>query len=319
MKKKVLAGILSLTLAGSLLTGCGSGTQGSPAQENSGQSVSDETEITTDDGQTTGQKGNQAKSTLEKDENGRIKVLNIGIDQAPSDLTPWASIGGGHSYMMPIVYEFLGEKDTNAGELTYNLMKEYEQIDPQTYRVTLWEGITDAAGNAFTSSDAVYSILQAQEGRRINPAIYVDGTKVIDDTVFEVHFSTDQIGLFELLASQVPMCTQAAYEASDDGFVSYPVTTAPYQVTDYVAGSSITMELRDDYWQTEENCSAQMAMNVDKMVFKVITEPLQMTVALETGEIDMAQFIATAELPNFEEGGKDAGNFAIYPQENFLC
>lgn len=305
MKKRrcLLACLLAVTMLGSLLTGCGSKQNSETAEateDNNGGTVA-------------------ASGTLEKDENGRVKVLNVGINLVPSDLTPWASIGGGHSYMMPVVYEFLGEKDTNAGELTYNLMKEYEQVDTLTYRVTIWDGISDAAGNPFTASDAVYSILQAREARAINPAVYVESAEALDDTTLEIHFTTDQYGLFELLASQVPMCTQAAYEASEDGFATYPVTTAPYQVTDYVSGSSITMELRDDYWQTEENRSAEMQTNVDKMVFKIITEPMQMTVALETGEIDMAQFISTDELVNFEEGGEQAGNFTIYPQENFLC
>ena len=200
-RKRLLAGILTLVMVGCLLNASVTQAEQETKQEAAKDDGAQQTETV-------------SVSTLEKDENGRIKVLNVGIDTIPSDLTPWASIGGGHSYMMPIVYEFLGEKNTNAGELTYNLMKEYEEVDTQTYRITLWDGITDAAGNPFTSSDAIYSIMQAKEGRKINPAVYVETADAIDDTTFEVHFSTDQYGLFELLASQVPMCTQVAYEAS---------------------------------------------------------------------------------------------------------
>ena len=73
---------------------------------------------------------------------------------------------------------------------------------------------------------------------------------------------------------------------------SKPVTTAAYQVKEMIAGSTITLEKNKDYWQTDDSKRSSVSTtNVDTIVYKVVTEASQMATAIQTGDIDVAQYM----------------------------
>ena len=80
------------------------------------------------------------------------------------------------------------------------------------------------------------------------------------------------VGTFETLLKHTFVISKAAYEASEDGFATSIVSTSPYQVTDFVAGSTLTFELRDDYWQDVSNLPECVRPAVDKLTRLLFAE-----------------------------------------------
>ena len=88
--------------------------------------------------------------------------------------------------------------------------------------------------------------------------------------------------------------------ASQDEIETNPACTGPYAVTGVETGSSITMTAREDYWKSE-NLAYVEKQNVKTIVVRCIGEASMRTVALENGEVDMAEISAT-DVARFGEG-----------------
>ena len=86
---------------------------------------------------------------------------------------------------------------------------------------------------------------------------------------------------------------------------SNPVSTAHYIVTDYVAGSSVTLTRNDNYWQKDESLQADSARaNFETVKFMTLSEPASQTMALETGAVDAFASINGTQQSKFIAGGE---------------
>lgn len=59
----------------------------------------------------------------------------------------------------------------------------------------------------------------------------------------------DMVGAFEAILTNTFVVSQKAYEESKDQFATEIISTSPYKVTEFVSGSVLSFEKRDDYWQ----------------------------------------------------------------------
>jgi ABC-type transport system substrate-binding protein len=245
-------------------------------------------------------------------------VVNVGIDGDPTDLDPFSAVSFKNGTVNPLFMQTLGYLNPDG---TYSgvLMKSYEQPDSKTVSVTLYENIVDQAGNPFKASDAVWS-LQKHMDAQSRYTSNIESVEATGEFTFTVHAKGDLL-LNDItnLFTDLFMVTQAAYEADPDHMMTKPVTTAPYKVTEYVAGSSLTLEAWDGYWKTDESLKTPIELqNVKKMNFLIIMEASQMTMALQTGQIDFAQNIRVDDLAYFKEGGENADQFEVFSLEEGL-
>lgn len=157
-----------------------------------------------------------------------------------------------------------------------------------TYDIEIFDTIKDAEGNAITASDVVWFIQESMTAALKPVFAKVDSVEQTGDYTLQVTLSTNQVGTFETVLTDTYIISQAAYEASADGFGTSCVTTSPYAVTEFTASSVLALEKRSDYWQDEANLPDAVKPNVEKITFHQIAEASQMGIALETGEIDMA-------------------------------
>jgi ABC-type transport system substrate-binding protein len=184
------------------------------------------------------------------------------------------------------VYESLLTLTENGYESV--LLKEWEMTEPGVWNLTLYDGITDSEGNPFTSDDLKWALnAQKEAGNDIGRYYDTDCIEVIDDTHCTLNLSTDSEGTFYLIATQLLLCTEEAYEGSDDHLATMPIGTGPYVCTSYVEGSSATLEKRADYWKTEDLSSAEAA-NFDTIEISYVSEATQMAIAIEDGSVEFA-------------------------------
>ncbi len=214
-------------------------------------------------------------------------VLDIAYSIIPDSLTPFRPEVNRDAPYFTAVCESLGVFDSEK-VLHPWLAKSWNTEDNGfTYTVELREGIKDSAGNPFTADDAVWFI-QESVARALKPVYNkVESVEKTGDLTFSLKLKSNIVGTFEKIMTESYGITKAAFEASPDGFGSSLISTSPYAVTNFVASSEMTMELREDYWQALEDMPACVTPKVSKVHWVQIAEPSQMGIALETGVVEM--------------------------------
>ncbi len=302
MKRK-LSLLLAIAMCFSLVTACGSSntTEESNSSSEATESTSAESSSSTEESENT--------ATATSDVESKVTVA-IGGD--PGSLSPFSGNSTGGNQIKRTLYEYL--IDLVDGEPVNCLMESYEMVSDLVVDITIYDYIHDTDGNPLTASDVAFSYNTAKELGNVDHLDNMLRCEAIDDYVVEVEFEDLKLGDLEEFLLQVPIVTQAAYEASEDAMAATPVGTTGYRLTNFVSGSSLTFEATHDYWQTDESqMSPCAASNVDTIVFDVITEDAQVAISLQSGDIDVASIVQASDVYHFEEGGDYADGFTVYP------
>lgn len=269
-----LSKIMALTLAGciaaGLLTACGSSESGSSkgaAASTAGNTVAED-------------KGPGGLHNLSDG------VLDVGTSIIWDTLTPFRSNTGNNAPYAYLAYETLAKLSEDKEYIPIVAKSWSAEDDGLTFQIEMYDYVTDSAGNHITADDIVWMIESAMEAA-LKPAFAkVDSVEKTGDYAIKVKMKKDMVGAFEAILTNTFVVSRAAFEASKDQFATELVTTSPYKLTEFVSGSVISFEKRDDYWQKEDLIPPENAANVDKMSFHIIKEASQAGIALETGDID---------------------------------
>jgi ABC-type transport system substrate-binding protein len=304
MMKRFLALMLALCMMMSLLAACGGSS--SDAEETAANAVQEtQGSIELED------------ALIEKSGVSDTAVAEeyvIGLPGDPADFQPYSSASSGRMYTMPMLYEYLAVSDSTGPDgFVGVIMKDYEQVDELTYRITIYDNVYDTNGNHITAEDVVWCYDTCKEIGKTSKIKKMDVMTTVDDYVVEMKLNSNAVGaLLNLMVGTVPIVSKASYEASPDGMILTPVGTTGYVLTSYESGSSYTFEHNGNYWQSEELTYASSVANAKKIVYRVYPEAAQLAIALETGEIDAAYGLSTTEAARFMDGGASSEGYTAY-------
>jgi ABC-type transport system substrate-binding protein len=223
--------------------------------------------------------------------------VTVAISADPGDLGPFVGMSLGRIGVLNTMYEFLLADETPV------IAESFEtNADGTGAVVKVRAGVTDSAGNAVTAADVAFSYTTGMAAGNLQPLGDIKSVTATDATTVEFTFKKALSGRdVEGILGEQPIVSQKAYEASTDKFATKPVTTSAYVVTESVPGSTITFEKNATYWQTDAALKSPFAVqNIDKIVFQVITEPAQHSVALETKAVDLSGSVSGADVTRFE-------------------
>ena len=159
--------------------------------------------------------------------------------------------------------------------------------DGLAYTFKLRPGVKWHDGAPFTAADVVYSISAVKEAhpRGRNTFANLTAIEAPDDlTVRLVLAKPAPYLLTALAASETPIVPKHLYEGgnpAESAVNSAPVGTGPFRFTEWVRGSHIVFERNPDYWDAPKPY-------VDRLVVMFIPDISARTIAIETGEIDIA-------------------------------
>lgn len=238
--------------------------------------------------------------------------ITVGVQSDPADFAPWAANSNGRTNALWGIYQELGH--VIDGEFVPALVKEYTLAEDGLSMVcTLFDYITDSAGNPFTANDVKFSF---ETGTALG---YITGVSMIDEIVVDSDYQfTFKFGKELRLGDmdtifRTDMVTQAAYEADPNGMSTNPVGTGPYELTSYTAGNTFTYTARDDFWQTDKQyLAARDSANVKQINYVILAESSQRTMALEQKTIDMCSEISNEDIDQFREGGAYSTEYQTY-------
>ena len=161
------------------------------------------------------------------------------------------------------------------------------------YTFFLREGVLFHNGDLLTADDVAFSVNRATANlatSRITGTI--DRAEVVDDMTVTI-FLHHPYGPFILCAAQANLAIvsrRAVEEVGDDAFARSPVGTGPYVFVEWRPGDRLIMEAFQDYWRGPAA--------ITHATYRVITDAMTQTIALESGEIDMILSVTDAERIN---------------------
>ncbi|CDP51593.1 Oligopeptide ABC transporter, periplasmic oligopep tide-binding protein OppA [Devosia sp. DBB001] len=159
--------------------------------------------------------------------------------------------------------------------------------DGLTFTFKLRQGVKWHDGQPFTSADAAFSILLLKE---IHPRGRITFANVAsadtpDDHTLVLHLSKPAPYLINALASQespiVPKHIYDGTKADTNPASNAPIGTGPFKFVELVQGDHLILERNPDYWDTGKPY-------IDRIVFRFVPDSGARSIALETGEADVA-------------------------------
>lgn len=231
--------------------------------------------------------------------------VTVGLIDDPGSLCAYGTgASKPRTMLLPLVYGRLFYRETNAAGLKKGIATSYEYIGDHIWEVKLDPNATDSEGNPIKASDVKFSMwdVAVTKYNTNNVKTYCTEIKVIDDETVHFVLTLEGPATFENRIATNYVFSQKSYEASADGMITTPVSSAPYDVIDWMTGSEIVLLKNENYWNTNPD-TILLHTNVDKIILKVIKDSAQRVIALETGEIDFLSSIDETDVPAFQKDG----------------
>lgn len=253
--------------------------------------------------------GCAAKEEPEAAENAPVSEGAPAEEAAPAKDTVVVALTGAPTYMDPHIqastdtfrvttqiFDRLVELD-NDMNLVPVLAESWEVVDELTTVFKLRQGVKFHDGNTMTAEDVKYSLERciASPGVNYNYLI-ISEINIIDD--YTVEFVTSEpcnVLLQRLTLDAASIVSKAAAESGED-FNAKPVGCGPFKFESWELGGDVTLTAFEDYWAG--------ASPVKTLIFRTIPESISRTVALETGEVDIAYDLAAIDFAAIEANDK---------------
>ena len=225
----------------------------------------------------------------------------IGMQLDPESFNPWIMANDARQQCFyNKIYETLAFLRPD-GSREYVLAKSVEPNGQGCYKIILHDNIFDSNGNQITASDIVFSYNQCFATGQLAWGIkYLDHFDIVNDFELDMYLNQESAVALDMVLKTCHIVDEDSYNASPDGFATTPVGTGPYVLENYVPGSEVVLTARD-YWQKDEALQATSGKqgSVKTVTYKVISDPAQLALALEMGDIDACINIAVADLDTF--------------------
>jgi peptide/nickel transport system substrate-binding protein len=191
--------------------------------------------------------------------------------------------------------EMLIEFDYVNGGIKPRLATEWSQIDEDTWRFKLREGVNWHDGTPFTARDVQFTIernktpeLSCETGGKYFGGL--DFTfEIPDDHTIDITTSRPT-PILPLLMSVMPI--QSAEATPPDEFDRNPVGTGPYKLDQWNVGTSVVVTRNDDYWGEEPQ--------VERATYVWRTDSAVAGAMVATGEADIVPSLALQDATNPE-------------------
>ena len=291
MSKKILSLILALVLVCGLLAGCGStGTQSTSggSEASSGSASSSGTASSSGAASSSGSAASSgtAASSGDAKADGPVEII-ASLYSYPSDLEPtngyygWAltRIGAG---------ETLVRFDENMDTVGW-LADSWENVDKLTWTFHIREGVTFHNGNPVTAKAVMDSIQRSIDKNTRAASISNINSMSADGQTLSIKTKEPYGALLAYMAEPVFTIVDTSVDTSD--YANHPIGTGPFMVESFEPGVSIRVVKYANYWDGEPG--------VDAITFPFLLDSNARALALQSGELDIAQSLDNADLASF--------------------
>ncbi|OPJ56479.1 glutathione ABC transporter substrate-binding protein [Alkalithermobacter paradoxus] len=239
-----------------------------------------------------GQGADQGGGTTE----GKDSII-VGQGADAKSLDPHATNDQPSSRVMKQIYNTLVTANEEM-EIVEGLAEKWEQTDDKTWEFTLRKGVKFHNGEELKASDVKFTLDRMLASDQVKAIVEAIDTVEAPEDYKVVIKLKEPFGpiLHHLSHTAASILNEKAVTASGDNYGQEPVGTGPFKFVSWQSGDRIELEANADYFEG--------APKINKLTFRNITEGTNRTIALETGEIDIAYDIEPIDKPKVRDNNK---------------
>lgn len=298
--RKTVAMLLCVVLVVSMFVGCGNSAQPSepnnpePAATNPPAEVGSSSNYV-NEGETPYERKTPEDSIV------------IATPEEPANLDPadcqlvsaYAIVNG--------VYDRLIVMDAETGEYVNLLAESVEYTDDVTLEIKIKSGIQFSNGTPLTAEDVLFTFQHLAESNRFSSnfsCIDFENTTVNDETSLTVKLLAPYAPFLSYVANPACGIISKAYyeEVGADAFGRNPMGSGPFVFVSWESGDRVTLTRNDNFW-------GELPAYKD-VVVRFITESTTRMIEFETGGVDVAMNLASADIERMLNG--DVPNSTLY-------
>ena len=278
MKKRVIVIMLVLAIVFSLAACGGGGTKNT--QESSAGGIATQGASDTSPSEAgTPASGNPGAKPVE---------ITVALIMIPNGLDPLTEDAAHNFSIVNHVYDTLVGFEPLSNEWLPAVATSWEPVDSSTWKFEINLDYTFSNGDRLSMDDVVFSLLRLRDNpKTVSNGMLIDNV-TYDGNVLTLKFVDSAIATPAKVLSTAVIVNKAYVEnGGDDAVFMKPIGTGPYRVTDFVPGTSATIELWDGYPFERPQ--------IDKINFIGIMENATRYIALETGRVQYAGYLTSFE------------------------
>ncbi|SHK17114.1 peptide/nickel transport system substrate-binding protein [Geosporobacter subterraneus DSM 17957] len=231
------------------------------------------------------QQGDKAASN----QSGEPKVLNMALFWLDGNIEPTEGWNG-WTLTRCGIGENLVQIDENLA-FKPSIAESWEQIDDRTIIFHIRDGVKFHNGNRVDAEACKKSIERALEITDRDDVKFPVESITAEGQKLTIKTSKPYGTLLNVLADTVYIIVDST-AADDEGFKYKPIATGPFKVVEFTPDVGLTLHKHEEHWSGD--------IGVDIVNVKYIQDPSTRTMALQSGEIDLATQIGIRDLALFE-------------------
>ncbi|MBS5942789.1 MAG: ABC transporter substrate-binding protein [Finegoldia magna] len=227
---------------------------------------------------------------------GDKETLTVATSGDAISLDPVSTNDNQSSNVMSQIYEGLVEigEDNKPKPL---LAEKIDQKDDVTYTIHLKKNVKFHNGEEMKANDVVFSLKRAVDAPNVKHlfnSIDKENVKAIDDYTVEMKLKEPYAGIiYSLCHPGAFICNEKAVKEGGDNYKMNPVGTGSVKFVSWTKADSVVMERFDDYHGEKTQYKT--------LKFRVIPEPTNRLVELESGGVDISYDIAPNDISKVTE------------------
>lgn len=192
------------------------------------------------------------------------------------------------------IFDTLVDTNPTTGEVIPQIAERWEQLSPVSYRFFIRKGITFHNGEELKADDVKFSLDRAIASGSVSYIVDFIKEVVVEDDYTVVVTTKAPYGptLRNLAVPFAAIVPKDYVTANPDSLKNKPIGSGPYKFVSWSQSDNVKLEAFDAYFQG--------APKTKNLIMKVIPEAAQRTIALETGELDLAYDILVSDLKRVE-------------------
>jgi peptide/nickel transport system substrate-binding protein len=239
-----------------------------------------------------------------------LSTLVIAINGDPGALNPAVTTSGNTHPVTDQIFNGLVGLDAELNPVPELAQRWTIEDEGRTYRFHLRPGVRWHDGVPFTSADVKFTFEEALLKYHSRTRAGLEGVFVRvdtpDDLIAIIRLNHPYGPLLQRLdvveASIIPRHQYAGHDLLSGEPTRRPVGTGPFRFVSYAPGDRLVLEKNPDYFRNG-------FPGVDRLVFRILPNPVSATAALENGEVDYIGSVPGPDVARLRQ----SGDIAVVP------
>lgn len=253
----------------------------------------------------------QNNTQVDPQDDGRMPELVMGLSAEPSTLDPHIQSGQATRVIKQNLYRGLVAYGAD-GQIGYELAESYSVSDDNLVYTFVLRDASFHDGSKVTAEDVKFSIeriMDEEVGATFGSdfRLIVDSVVVVNEKTVDIKLKEPASPFVDYLALPESVIVSKAWcEANGNDLHTNPMGNGPYTYTSWENGREIVITAFDEYYKEGKP-------ETDSIRFVFIPDASTRANALRTGEVDLIDYVPSAEVITFEEEDEFVVDISVAP------